>query len=117
MIGNILLATVYILLISIGIYITFLYNIAYYRMKKTKMIYSIYLLLLSILIENIYFGMAVLLKHSNEYVYNYLMEDYFWLFPKTFMLIALIYFSYTSLCSNEPIQTKKIGNKDKIFKS
>lgn len=111
---SIILIVIYSILITVCAYSVFLYRKAYYEMKKTRVIKSVYLLLIALLAENFYFGLALLCQNQNLLLYNYLIQPFWWIFPKLFILIALIYFIYSSLTKSEYVPNTV--NKDKIFK-
>lgn len=108
-----LLEGVYMALILVGAFSVFLYRKAYHKMKKTRMILSLYLFLISVLFENVYFGIATLCRTHFVEVYSFLMSAPLWIFPKAFMLITLIYFIAMSLSKNE-YQPKNELFKDKV---
>ena len=110
----IILIIVYTCLILTGIYSVFLYRKAYHEMKKTRVIQSVYLLLTSILIENIYFCLALILRDTQNLVTNFLFSPIFWAVPKLLLLITLCYFILSSLSKNTYKPKKNNEFKDKI---
>jgi hypothetical protein len=74
-------------------------------MKKTRMIFSVMLLLLAILIENLYFAAVAIAKGFNSGISEILAHPSCWSIPKVFLLIALVYFVSSSL--NDPKDMEK----------
>lgn len=90
------LIAIYLLLIvfnSIGVY---LYRQAYYKMHKTKMIRSVYYLIVAFLIENIYFAITAIVDISHNDA-NVLMHPILWAIPKLILLGAIIFFIQASV--------------------
>jgi hypothetical protein len=104
---SLFLIIIYISLIILGSISVFLYRRAYLEMKRTKMILSVYLLLISLLIENIYFGLYTVGNHIDWFPLLVFSHPILWAFPKLFVLISLTYFIYMSVCINEYVPKKK----------
>ena len=96
-IDSTLLIVSYILLISFNVIGVVLYNQAYYKMHKTKMIQSVYYLLIAMLVENLYFGFTALMQFTNPAFGAVLLSPTFWAIPKLVLLASLIYFINASI--------------------
>ena len=104
----IFLIVVYTVISVINIYAVFLYRMACLKMRKTKMIQSVYYLLTALLIENVYFWAAALLRGINHGVSSFLELPYLWAIPKILLALGLLYFIIASLT---PTQELKDLNK------
>ena len=98
---TIFLIVIYIALTLSGSLAVFLYRKAYLEMKKTRMIFAIYILLVSILFENLYFGFVAIIRDYDGVIYESLLNPVLWCIPKIFMFYTLIYFICTSLSKNQ----------------
>ena len=96
-IENLILVSIYSMLVIVNGFAAVLYNKAYTVMKKTRMIKSVYFLLITILIENIYFMFVAIFKCNNIFIYKYLINPVFWSIPKLILLSGLIFFINASL--------------------
>jgi hypothetical protein len=99
--ASMILVLVYSFLVAVGTYAVILYHNAYYKMHKTKMIKSVYFLLISLLIENIYFGIAAFFTDISSSIADVFMMPALWAVPKLLLLFATIYFIYTSLAPSD----------------
>jgi hypothetical protein len=99
--GYIFLITVYCVLIFVNIYAICLYYYAYLKMKRTRMIRSVFILLLSFLFENVYFFIvANQVFELGDKTTHFMIHPLFWSIPKLVVLFGLSYFIYASLKPN-----------------
>ena len=111
----IFLIIVYTIITIVNIYAVFLYRIACYKMRRTKMIQSVYYLLAALLVENLYFWLASLIRAINHGVSSFLELPYLWAIPKLLLLVGLIYFIIASLTPTEEL-VKDCKDMEKINK-
>lgn len=109
---------VYSILIVINMYAIGLYYYAYVKMKRTRMIKSVFVFLLCFLFENIYFFIVV----KNLYIQGtnvvfYMVHPLLWAVPKITVMLGLSYFIYSSLQPNDCIDVDEINHIKKIKQS
>ena len=95
------LVVVYISLILINIHAVWLYYTAYVKMKRTRMIKSVFLLLCAFLIENVYFLCIAMNKKLIEVISNTPVHPLLWSIPKLIVMSGLLYFIWSSLSPSD----------------
>lgn len=98
------LTIVYIVLSCINIYAVILYRKAYYEMKRTLIIRSVYYLMIALLIENVYFAITAIAEGFNHSIGTIMMYPLLWSIPKLLLLFAILFFVVGSLSPNESIK-------------
>jgi len=101
------LIVVYAILSVVNLYAVYLYCIACTKMQKTRMIRSVYYLLLALLLENVYFMFTALFEGFKYPLANVFKYPLLWSVPKLILLLALTYFIVASLSPPD----KTIGNR------
>jgi len=97
--GWVFLTATYLSLTVAGVVSVLLYRYAYLNMKRTRMIKSVYWLLITLALENIYFLVTSAARwHGHVYLEEFLTNPWLWSVPKVLLLFALVYFIYASLC-------------------
>jgi len=91
------LIIVYVVLSCINIFAVYIYREAYYKMKRTLMIRSVYYLMVALLIENVYFTITAMTVGIDSVVSFILMHPLMWVIPKFILLLSVLYFIYASL--------------------
>jgi len=92
-----ILVGIYLILTGVNVQACLLYRKAYLKMKKTLMIRSVWLLMVALFIENLYFAVTAIVQGFRHPLGLVLMHPLMWTVPKTFLLIALIHFVYASI--------------------
>jgi hypothetical protein len=70
---------------------------ACYKMKKTPIIRSVYMLLGALLFENVYFLITAIANATSEKAWEILTHPILWSVPKILLGIGLTYFVVASL--------------------
>jgi len=98
-IGWLFLVFVYLITTCVSLYATLLYRGAFIKMKRTKMIGSVYYLLASICFSSLWFLTLIVTRQYPNYnfIYEYMVVSYIWSIPRIPILVSLIYFIYASL--------------------
>jgi len=114
-----LLVLVYALITCVSLYATILYRGAFIKMKRTRMIGSVYYLLASICFSSLWFLILIVSRAYELNLYDYMVISYIWCIPRIPVLVALIYFIYASLSPPDTTYKdfekahKKIHNNNK----
>ena len=91
------LIIIYIVLVCVNLIGVIIYREAFHKMKRTLMIRAVYILLLALLFENVYFTLTALTVGYESVIGNILMNPLMWVVPKFILLLAIGFFIYASL--------------------
>lgn len=101
------LIIIYVILTSVNLVAVIIYRNAYYMMKRTLMIKSVYYLMIALLIENLYFTSSAILQGLHMRLGFILHWPLLWVIPKFILLLAIIFFVYSSLVPTRKIPCPK----------
>lgn len=104
--GWLLLTSVYLLLGVAAALMVVMYRYAWLKMKKTRMIHSVYMLGLALLFDTAYFTVVTVLFGYGAETVEVLILPELVLIPKGLLLIALMYFMNASLCPDRKVCVK-----------
>jgi len=106
--GYFITETIYIILLTASIHGTLLYRKAYYQMKRTPMIRSVYLLMMAIAFDSAYFLVATVAQQFHKPIEETLLSPWLLTIPKMAMLGGLGYFLYRTLSPNDVPPENKV---------
>jgi uncharacterized membrane protein len=96
-VGSLILICLYLVIIVVEILAILLYRKAYFEMKKSWIIGSVWGVLISLLIQDGYFLAYNFFARTNHPLGELFYIPYFWAIPKVIFLGALIFFIYASI--------------------
>lgn len=103
--GYILLIIVYVLLILACGYATLLYRQAFVKMKRTRMIQSVMILMVGLMMDATYWTIVTIAHAFNPPLAHVMLTTYFAVIPKFILLCAIVYFLYATLTPTQYVDT------------
>ena len=106
-----LTVSAYLVLTILSLYATTLYRKAYYKMKKTAMIRSVYYLMIALTADSAYFTIATIMSGYDYAYHDMLTTPPLLIIPKVVLALGLFYFIMKSLSPNEYDPLKESAKK------
>jgi cytochrome bd-type quinol oxidase subunit 2 len=105
-IGYLVAIVVYALLTLMGAVLTVMYHHAYLEMKRTPMIKSVWVLMLAITLDSLFFTMATTAAAFHHPLNGILTTPQWLIIPKTIFLVGLFCFMVATLSPSKPEEKK-----------